>query len=74
MLYLCIVKLNEIINMKWSELTKIAVAKGFRFHKHGKKHDEYYNPDTGVKIQIERHKSQEVRPGLMNELKRIIGF
>lgn len=60
--------------MKWSELTKIAVAKGFQFQKHGKKHDEYYNPDTGVKIQIERHKSQEVRPGLMKELKRIIGF
>ena len=51
-----------------------SVAKGFQFQKHGKKHDEYYNPDTGVKIQIERHKSQEVRPGLMKELKRIIGF
>ena len=60
--------------MKWSELKKIAVEHGFQFKKHGKKHDEYVNPTTGAKIQIERHWSQEVRPGLMKRQKQIIGF
>lgn len=60
--------------MKWSELKKIAVEHGFEFKKHGKKHDEYVNPATGVRIQIERHESQEVRKGLMHRLKKQIGF
>lgn len=60
--------------MKWSEMRKIAVEYGFEFKKHGKKHDEYVNPKTGARIQIERHWSQEVRPGLMKRLKQIIGF
>ena len=60
--------------MNWSEVKRIAINKGFIFKKHGKKHDEYVNPTTGVRIQIERHWSQEVRPGLLNRLKKIIGF
>lgn len=73
MLYLCSVKLN-VRDMKWSEMRKIAIEYGFELKKHGKKHDEYVNPKTGAKIQIERHWSQEVRPGLMKRLKQIIGF
>ncbi len=60
--------------MKWKELIKIAEAHGFRFKSHGKKHDRYVNPETGVEILIERHGSQEVRKGLMMNLKKIIGF
>lgn len=50
--------------MKWNELKKQALKHGFQFVKHGKEHDEYYNPTTGVTVQIERHGSQEVRKGL----------
>lgn len=58
--------------MKWSELKKLAVDHGFQFIAHRKKHDEYYNPRTGITIMIERHGSQEVRKGLMMRLKRQI--
>lgn len=60
--------------MNWNEMRKKAVENGFEFLKHGKKHDLYVNQKTGKIIQIERHWSQEVRPGLMNKLKKEIGF
>lgn len=60
--------------MKWSEIKRIATSKGFELRKNGKKHDQYYNPKTGQMILVERHWSQEVRPGLLKELKKILGF
>lgn len=47
---------------------------GYRFVSNGKKHDLYENPETGSKIMIERHSSQEVRKGLLSALKKEIGF
>ena len=38
--------------MKWNELKRQALKHGVRFVKHGKEHDEYYNPLTGVAVQI----------------------
>lgn len=52
--------------MNWNEIKRIAEEKGFKFIRHGKKHDIYYNYETGTMIQIERHWSQEIRKGLMN--------
>ncbi len=60
--------------MNWSELKREAERHGFEFVKHGKKHDKYFNPQTGIMIDFERHWSQEVRPGLMKSLKKKIGF
>lgn len=60
--------------MKWNELKRLAVENGFELLRHGKKHDVYYNAKMGKTILIERHWSQEVRPGLMKTLKQIIGF
>lgn len=60
--------------MKWRELKIIAEAKGYKFVSHGKKHDKYENPETKSRILIERHWSQEVRPGLLNDLRKEIGF
>lgn len=74
MSYICSAKLNKLFDMKWKELIKIAEAHGYRLVKHGKKHDRYYNPETGDEILIERHGSQEVRNGLMMSLKKRIGF
>lgn len=59
--------------MKWKELIKIATDKGFRFSAHGKKHDIYTN-EKGDLLIVERHGSQEIRKGLMNKLKKQIGF
>lgn len=73
-LYLCSAKSNEIIDtMKWNELIKIATDKGYRLYAHGKKHDIYVN-DNGERLIVERHASQEIRKGLMNALKKQLGF
>ncbi len=58
--------------MNWNEMKKKAVEKGFTFVKHGSKHDIYER--NGKRILIERHWTQEVRPGLMKKLKKEIGF
>jgi predicted RNA binding protein YcfA (HicA-like mRNA interferase family) len=60
--------------MKWNELKRIAIAHGFVFNRNRGNHDEYINRETGQRILIERHWSQEVRTGLLNSLKKIIGF
>ncbi|MCM1141786.1 MAG: type II toxin-antitoxin system HicA family toxin [Muribaculum sp.] len=59
--------------MKWTELIKIAEARGYRLVKHGKKHDIYVN-ESGERLTVERHGSQEVRTGLMNRLKKQLGI
>ncbi len=59
--------------MKWKELIKIAIENGYRFHSHGKKHDIYVN-ESGERIIVERHGSQEIRKGLLNDLRKKIGF
>lgn len=59
--------------MKWKELIKIATEKGYRLYAHGKKHDIYVN-DQGERLIVERHESQEIRPGLMKNLKKQLGF
>ena len=60
--------------MTWRELKIKAEDSGYRFVSHCKKHDKYENPETGSRIMIERHWSQEVRPGLLKVLKKEIGF
>jgi predicted RNA binding protein YcfA (HicA-like mRNA interferase family) len=60
--------------MKWKELIKIAIARGYTLYAHGKKHDIYINKATGDRLIVERHGSQEVRSGLMNTLKKKLNF
>lgn len=60
--------------MNWNEMRVKATEHGFVFVSHRGRHDEYYNPTTGVTIMIERHWSQEVRKGIMHKLKKEIGF
>lgn len=60
--------------MKWNELTRLLVDAGYVFVKHGKKHDLYKNPATGDIQMVERHGSQEVRPGLYNSIKKRAGL
>ena len=60
--------------MKWSELEKIIVEKGWYFAKHGKKHDIYLHADHDEPLLIERHWSQEIKKGLYKSLKKKIDF
>ena len=53
---------------------KQALKQGFLFMKHSKEHDEYYNPTTGITVQIERHGSQEERKGLAAKSRKQIEF
>ncbi|MBQ6820861.1 MAG: type II toxin-antitoxin system HicA family toxin [Bacteroidales bacterium] len=56
--------------MTWKELERIAVKNGWRFLRHGGRHDVYFK--SGKTLQIERHWSQEVRIGLLLKILRII--
>ncbi len=58
--------------MKWSEMTRLAKQYGWYKHRSGAKHDIYMHPDKKETIQLERHLSQEVRPGLMKRLIKTI--
>ncbi|MDE7376404.1 MAG: type II toxin-antitoxin system HicA family toxin [Muribaculaceae bacterium] len=58
--------------MTWNELVKIATERGYKFYALGTKHDIYVN-DSGERLIVERHSSQEIRKGLMNNLKKRLG-
>ncbi|MDR1224248.1 MAG: type II toxin-antitoxin system HicA family toxin [Tannerella sp.] len=60
--------------MKWSELRRIAERKGWYFLRRGRKHDIYAHNEKDYRIEIERHDSQEIKPGLYYKLKKQIGF
>ena len=60
--------------MKWSEIERIAISNGWFLLRHGGKHDIYGHPAKDYQIQIERHKSKEIKQGLYHKLKRQIGF
>jgi predicted RNA binding protein YcfA (HicA-like mRNA interferase family) len=60
--------------MKWNELEKIAKKKGWYLLRHGKRHDIYAHPEKNYQIEIERHGSTEVKKGLLEKLKKQIGF
>jgi predicted RNA binding protein YcfA (HicA-like mRNA interferase family) len=60
--------------MKWSELQRKAIKKGWYLVRNGGNHDIYAHPDKDYQIQIERHDSEEVKPGLYYKLKKQIGF
>ena len=48
--------------MKTSELLKLLKSHGIVFVKHGRNHDIYYSPITGIQFPIPRHKG-EVKKG-----------
>ncbi|MBQ7622350.1 MAG: type II toxin-antitoxin system HicA family toxin [Bacteroidales bacterium] len=58
--------------MKWKELERLAINSGWRLLRHGKKHDIYIKGIDSEPLLIERHWSQEVRPGLLMKIFRQI--
>lgn len=60
--------------MKWSELRRKAIQKGWYLARSGKEHDIYAHPDSKEILIIERHDSTEIKKGLYFKLKKQIGF
>ncbi|MEG1514563.1 MAG: type II toxin-antitoxin system HicA family toxin [Clostridia bacterium] len=60
--------------MTWSELERLIKKAGWQFDHHGTRHDEYIHPEIMGVIQIERHKSQEVKTGLLNKILKDAGM
>jgi predicted RNA binding protein YcfA (HicA-like mRNA interferase family) len=52
----------------------MAIDKGWYLIRHGSDHDIYGHANKKYRIQIERHKSKEVKSGLYYKLKKQIGF
>ena len=49
-------------------------SKGGKFKKHGKRHDTYYNPETGDETQIPRHLKEELKKGTAERILKDLGF
>ena len=60
--------------MKWAELRRIAEDKGWYLYRNGANHDIYRHKEKEFTILISRHKSEEIRKGTFNDLKKNIGF
>ena len=60
--------------MKWSEIRKIAENNGWYLLRHGANHDIYIHQEKEFSILIGRHKSEEIKTGTYNYLKKQIGF
>jgi len=39
-----------------------------RFHRHGRRHPIWHNPDTNEFFEMSRHKNEEVAKGTLNDI------
>ena len=60
--------------MKWSELKRKAIQRGWYLVRNGKEHDIYAHPDSKDILLIERHESSEIKKGSNFKLKKQIWF
>ena len=61
--------------MKYSELEKlITQTTNCQFLRNGSNHPIWKNPDTGELFQMSYHKSQEVKPGTLKNIKNKAGI
>lgn len=58
--------------MKRKELIRELLAAGCVLHRHGAKHDIYFNPATGMKQPVPRH--TEIDDRLVKHIKRYLGL
>jgi predicted RNA binding protein YcfA (HicA-like mRNA interferase family) len=54
--------------MKWSELIRLAQRNGWSLYRHGKRHDIYRKAGRIDEMQVGRHDSEEIKPGLLKKL------
>lgn len=60
--------------MKTSELVKILKKGGCYIIRHGKRHDIWYSPKTGNKLEVDRHGSKEIATGTANTILKDAGL
>jgi predicted RNA binding protein YcfA (HicA-like mRNA interferase family) len=60
--------------MTVSELVRYLKKNGITFVRHGTKHDEYRNPNTGDTAQVPRHQSQELKKGTLEKILKDLGL
>ena len=60
--------------MKTTEFLKKAAKIGCYFVSHGKEHDVWYSPKTGMTFQMSNHGSQEVASGTLKKIKKAAGM
>lgn len=60
--------------MKWSEFKRLATERGWYLYRHGRQHDIYRHAGRSDELQIERHWSQEIRPGLKKKILKQIEY
>lgn len=58
--------------MTWREFERIARKNGWRFVRHGSRHDIYMKEDREDLLEIERHWDSEMRPGIQKRLRKQI--
>lgn len=58
--------------MKRSELIRQLVEQGCILHRHGGRHDIYFNPATGKKQPVPRH--NEIDNALAKHIKKYLGL
>ncbi len=59
--------------MKTTELMKKLKGAGCYFDSHGTNHDWWYSPVTGIKFQIPRHGSKEIKDQLKKSIEKQSG-
>ena len=59
--------------MNWNEMKRKVIEMDYEFERSGKRHEIYRHPVKKDIVILERHWSQEVRPGLMKKILRQIG-
>jgi predicted RNA binding protein YcfA (HicA-like mRNA interferase family) len=60
--------------MTIAEFIRYLQKHGIELKEHGKKHDIYWNPKTGAEIQMPRHRSQEIKKGTSERIRKELGL
>jgi len=60
--------------MKWSEIRRIAEKRGWYLWRNGANHDIFRHKERQDILVLERHSSEEIKPGLHSKLRKQIGF
>lgn len=58
----------------WGEFIRLLKKKGIKLKEHEKKHDLYWNPNTGAEAEIPRHPSKEAPNGTVKSILKKLGI
>jgi len=59
--------------MKYSELERKLKAFGCQWYEDGSRHPLWISPITGNRFPMSYHKSEELRPGMLNSILKLSG-